>query len=62
MEFVTVLYKVEDKDVFKLKFTEMCHSLGYDALIDGAKVVAIDKGDLFKELEDLEFRMEELEC
>ncbi len=59
-EYVTVLFKVEDKEVFKNKFTEWCGSMCYDVVADGAKVIAIDKGDLFAELEKLEQEMLEV--
>ena len=59
-EFVTVLFKVEDKEVFKNKFTEWCRSMGEGILVEGAKVIAIDKGDLFAELEKLEQEMLEV--
>lgn len=59
-EFVTVLFKVEDKEIFKNKFTEWCGSMCYDVVADGAKVVAIDRGNLFAELEKLEEEMLEV--
>ena len=60
-EYVTVLFSVVDKEVFNSKFTEWCRSLGDDVVVEGAKVIAIDKGNLFAELEVLEQEMLE-EC
>lgn len=59
-DFVTVLFKVEDKEIFNNKFTEWCRSMGDDILVDGAKVIAIDKGNIFAELEKLEEEMLEV--
>ena len=59
-EFVTVLFKVENKEVFKGIFNEWCRSMGEGILVEGAKVIAIDKGNLFAELEKLEQEMFEV--
>jgi len=53
-EFVTVLFKVEDREVFNNIFTAWCGSMCYDVVVGGAKVIAIDKGNIFAELEKLE--------
>lgn len=56
MKHITVRFEVKDGDgkAMKALSSKVCGAMGKDGSFDGVSVTAISRGDIFKQLEDIE--------